>query len=72
MHFASADPNFGRGVALTGDGHIVIAGGTGPDNDYYSYSNHIKTGDIAVARLNADGSLDTAFAASGRFPLACR
>jgi uncharacterized delta-60 repeat protein len=45
------------GVALDSAGHIIIAGTYG-----YSYSS-IQS--IAVARLNADGSLDTTFGTGG-------
>src|SRR5207249_312267 len=43
------------GVALQADGKIVVTGSTGPG----SYS-------FAVARYNADGSLDTSFGTGGK------
>ena len=42
----------GAGVAIQADGKIVVAGGAG--------------GDFALARYNADGSLDTSFGATAR------
>jgi uncharacterized delta-60 repeat protein len=41
-------------VALQSDGKIVVSGGGGPSNDF------------ALARLNADGSLDNSFGANGK------
>lgn len=46
------------GLALQSDGKIVAVGGSGV---YYSDER-----DFAVARYNADGSLDTSFSADGR------
>lgn len=46
-----------NGVAVQADGKIVVAGSTQPDGDPNS--------DFAVARLNADGTLDTATFGAG-------
>ena len=48
-----------QGVAIQPDGKIVVAGTTrgGTPNDF---------GDFAVARYNADGSLDTSFGTGGK------
>jgi uncharacterized delta-60 repeat protein len=46
-----------NGVAVQADGKIVVAGSTQPDADPNS--------DFAVARLNADGTLDTATFGAG-------
>ena len=45
------------GVALQGDGKIVVVGTVGNVSTF--------TGDFFVARLNADGTLDTSFNSSG-------
>ena len=45
------------GIAVQADGKIVVAGTTEPDGD--------PNADFAVARLNADGSLDTATFGAG-------
>jgi uncharacterized delta-60 repeat protein len=50
-----------RGVAIDSGGHIVVAGYT----DAYYFSLNRGT-DFAVARLNADGSLDTSFGSGGK------
>ena len=42
------------GVALTPEGKIIVAGEGGPGSD------------MAVTRLNSDGSIDTSFATSGK------
>jgi len=49
-------------VALQGDGRIVIAGTVrhGPDTLDYGHLS------VAIARCNADGSLDTSFAGDGK------
>ncbi len=73
----SLDPSFGVGgivsvsfydadiayaVALQPDGKIVIAGyGEGP---FFAPQNH--TTDFALARLNADGTLDASFGVGGK------
>lgn len=49
--------DYGSAVALQGD-KILIAG--------YSYQGETAGNHFAVARLNADGSLDTTFASDGR------
>ncbi len=46
----------GRAVALQADGKIVLAGSTTPTG---------LTSDMAIARLNPDGSIDTTFNSSG-------
>jgi uncharacterized delta-60 repeat protein len=46
----------GLAAALTPDGHILIGGSTTASGG----------GDVAVAQLNADGSLDTTFATGGK------
>jgi uncharacterized delta-60 repeat protein len=43
-------------------GRIVLAGGTTKPGDSYPYNHN----DFALARLNADGSLDTSFAGTGK------
>jgi uncharacterized delta-60 repeat protein len=53
INFGSSD--FARGVRLQSDGKILLAGHVGPAGSY----------DIALARLNADGSLDTTFDGDG-------
>ncbi len=47
------------GVALQPDGKIVMVGAT----------SAVAAGDFAVARLNADGSLDTTFSGDGKLTL---
>jgi uncharacterized delta-60 repeat protein len=46
------------GVAVQADGKIVAAGGT--------YDSVANTSDFALARYNADGSLDSAFGSGGK------
>ena len=46
----------GNGVAIQADGKIVVDGGT----------DAVGSGDFAVARLNADGSLDASFSGDGK------
>ena len=69
------DPTFGTGgvvmtdfntstdlanaVALQPDGKLVVAGTTYTDNDF-------SDEDFAIARYNADGSLDTSFGTNGK------
>src|SRR5262249_46068174 len=55
VHFGAPDfRSSAAGVAVDSAGHIVVAGTT--------YDLYGSTGsDFAVARLNADGSLDTSF-----------
>ena len=69
------DPTFGDGgvvmtdfntstdlanaVALQADGKLVVAGTTYTNNDF-------SDEDFAIARYNADGSLDTSFGNNGR------
>ena len=48
--------DFGRAVAVDGDGNIVVAGNS------YNGSNH----DFAVVRYDSDGSLDTDFDSDGK------
>ncbi len=55
--------DFGNGecaydVAIDSDGHIVVVG--------YSYEGDSTQNDFAVARYNADGSLDTSFDGDGK------
>ncbi len=45
-------------VVIQGDGHIVAAGSTEP--------SILSNGDFALARYNADGSLDATFGAGGK------
>ena len=54
VDFGPADD--GQGIALDSQGRLVIAG----------VANNGAGNDFAVARLNADGSLDTSFASGGR------
>ncbi len=49
--------DFGSGIALQADGKILISGAT--HNDFAS------NGDVALARYNANGSLDTSFSGDG-------
>ena len=76
-HAASGglDPSFGVGgrvltdfnlstdianaIALQADGKLIVVGTTYTDNDYSGE-------DFAIARYNADGSLDAGFGANGR------
>ncbi len=46
------------GVALQGDGKIVVAG--------FAINNSGRDRDFAIVRYNADGSLDTSFTGSGK------
>jgi len=55
--FAARDDG-GAAVALQGDGKIVVSGGSGEP--------FAGNGDFALARYNADGSLDTSFAGDGK------
>ena len=48
--------DFARGMALQSDGKIVIVGDSSNGTDY----------DIALTRLNVDGSLDSSFGTSGK------
>ena len=50
--------DYGNSVAVQADGKIVVAG--------YSYQGEIIGNHFAVARLNADGSLDNSFDLDGR------
>ncbi|HQU41649.1 MAG TPA: hypothetical protein PK867_02510 [Pirellulales bacterium] len=54
--FGNFENDFPAGLAIDSSGRIVLAG-----TAYSSYDSS----EIAVARLNADGSLDTSFANSG-------
>ena len=49
---------YGNGVAIHSDGKIVVAGG--------SYAGVGGTHSFALARYNADGSLDTSFDGDGK------
>ncbi len=51
--------NYAAGVAVDGQGRIVLAGST---DNYQSGTSY----DFAAARLNADGSLDTSFDGDGK------
>src|SRR4029077_6628971 len=48
--------DYAHGVAIQGDGKIVVAGHAGLVND----------NDFALARYNADGSLDASFGSGGK------
>ena len=56
VNFSGTETDRANAVARQPDGKIVVAG----------YSSNPNGSDIAVARLNADGSLDTSFDADGR------
>jgi uncharacterized delta-60 repeat protein len=49
--------DFARSVAIQADGRIIVAGGTDNGTNHY---------DFALARYNADGSLDTTFDGDGK------
>jgi uncharacterized delta-60 repeat protein len=51
----AAGNNYGRSVAVQPDGRIIVAGHTEPGSNQ----------DVALVRLNADGSLDTTFDGDG-------
>jgi uncharacterized delta-60 repeat protein len=53
----TTNDDFGRGVALQPDGKILVSG----------QSSNQSNGDFAVARFNADGTLDSTFDGDGRF-----
>jgi len=53
--------DFCHGIAIEADGHIVVAGA----RMLSSFPDPIRW-DIAVARINADGTLDAAFGSDGR------
>jgi uncharacterized delta-60 repeat protein len=55
--FGSVNADYGYAVALQPDGKIVVAGA-----DCITCSDH----DFALARYNADGSLDASFSTSGK------
>jgi uncharacterized delta-60 repeat protein len=55
--FAGPTRNFGNGVAVQADGKLVVVG--------FAPSG-AGVGDFALARYNADGSLDTSFGTGGR------
>jgi uncharacterized delta-60 repeat protein len=57
--FAASSDNFARAAALQPDGKIVLAGTTGPSGQSDGFRN------FAVARLNADGTLDITFGSGG-------
>jgi len=50
--------DYGRSVAIQPDGKIVVAGD--------AYQGSVNTSDFALARYNANGSLDTTFGTSGK------
>ena len=50
--------DFGRAVAIDGNGKIVVAG--------HRYGTGVNKHDFALVRYNADGSLDTGFSADGK------
>jgi len=54
--FGGGDFDRASGVAVQGDGKIVVAGDT----------ENGATADFALARYNADGSLDTSFSGDGK------
>jgi uncharacterized delta-60 repeat protein len=53
---------YGKAIALASDGKIVVAGTA----DFECCNWTDVTGDLAIARLNPDGSLDGTFGESGR------
>jgi uncharacterized delta-60 repeat protein len=60
FHFFPTSSDFSYASALQADGKIVIVGTT------YNNANTSSRFDFAVARLNADGSLDNTFGSGGR------
>jgi uncharacterized delta-60 repeat protein len=52
----SSQTDFGSAVAVQPNGKVVVAGHIGPNG---------RGGQVGVARLNADGTLDTAFGTNG-------
>jgi uncharacterized delta-60 repeat protein len=57
FNFPNSRYNYGKAVAIQSDGKIVLSGGM-MDND--------GNGQISLARLNADGSMDVAFGTNGK------
>jgi len=55
--FGSGSEEAARGLALTADGKVVLAG--------YTYNSATSSYDFAAVRYNADGSLDTGFDGDG-------
>ena len=63
----SADDRARAGVAVQADGKLVVAGTTTPTNAYVPGTFGIAAfPDFAVARFNADGTLDPTFGDGGR------
>lgn len=58
-NFRFGGTNSAAGAALQPDGKIVVVGITAPSGQSAGFN------DISLARLNADGTLDTAFGANG-------
>jgi uncharacterized delta-60 repeat protein len=56
---AAANSDFANAVAIQNDGKIVVAG-------TFRFGGIIGTGEIAVARLDSDGSLDSTFSGDGK------
>jgi uncharacterized delta-60 repeat protein len=52
--------DYGNDVAIQPDGKIVVTGVSG------EYVNGVFTGDVSLARYNADGSLDSSFGTGGK------
>jgi len=53
-----SNSTYGQSVAVQNDGRIVVAG--------YAVNNGSNAGDIALARYNTNGSLDTSFNGTGK------
>lgn len=59
--FSSVNSESVRALTIQSDGKIIVVG--------ESYNNTSFATQVAVARYNTDGSLDTTFAISGKYTL---
>jgi uncharacterized delta-60 repeat protein len=57
----SSNNDSGQGIAVQADGRILVVGTSSTVNGVSPYNS-----DVALARYNADGSLDTTFGGSGK------
>ena len=57
----SSNNDSGQGIAVQSDGRILVVGTSSTVNGVSPYNS-----DVALARYNADGSLDTTFGGSGK------
>jgi uncharacterized delta-60 repeat protein len=62
LSIVQGNDNVATGVVVQGDGKIVVGGST-------AQLNPTVQGDLALARVNDDGSIDTTFGSSGRVVL---